>query len=135
MPDDATPPPAALTHRIGNHDVAEDWPVVGETRGSFVMKLRNGFYASYMAGDVVLDVGYRGSFDNPTPVFPHAIGVDTNYPGYDGSRLPFEEGTVDAVYSSHMLEHVTDYVATTKTVPGAARRRIYRLRRAPPVSL
>jgi SAM-dependent methyltransferase len=114
MPNDPQPAPAAPIHRVGNHDVPEDWPVTGETSSSFVAKLRSGFYATYMAGDVILDVGYRGGFDNPTPVFPHAIGVDTDYPGYDGSRLPFEDGTVDTVYSSHMLEHVADYVATIR---------------------
>jgi SAM-dependent methyltransferase len=114
MPDDTQPVPAAPVHRIGNHDVPEDWPVTGETQGSFVAKLRGGFYATYMAGDVILDIGYRGAFENATPVFPHAIGVDIDYPGYDGSRLPFEDGSVDAVYSSHMLEHVADYVATIR---------------------
>lgn len=114
MFDDSLPPPAAPVHRIGNHDVPEDWPVTGETSASFVAKLRGGFYAKYMAGDVILDVGYHGGFDNATPVFPHAIGVDTDYPGYDGSRLPFEDGSVDAVHSSHMLEHVVDYVATIR---------------------
>lgn len=114
MPEDVQPPPAVASHRVGNHDVPEDWPVTGETAGSFVAKLRSGFYAAYMAGDVILDVGYRGAFDNATPVFPHAIGVDIGSPGYDGSRLPFEDGSVDTVYSSHMLEHVADYVATIR---------------------
>ena len=90
-------PPSAPIHRVGNHDVPEDWAVTGETAGSFVAKLRNGFFARYMAGDVILDIGYRGGFANPTAVFPHAIGVDTDYPGYDGVRLPFADGSVDAI--------------------------------------
>jgi SAM-dependent methyltransferase len=114
MPDDSPPSSNAPVHRIGNHDVPEDWPVTGETAGSFVAKLRSGFCAAYMAGDVILDVGYQGHFDNPTPVLPHAIGIDVDFPGYDGSRLPFEDGTVDTVYSGHMLEHVADYVTTIR---------------------
>ena len=97
------PSSAPSIHRVGNHDVPEDWPVVGETSRRFVANLRNGVYAAYMAGDVVLHVGYRGAFENAVPVLPHAIGVDTDYPGYDGVRLPFTDGSVDAVYSSHML--------------------------------
>jgi SAM-dependent methyltransferase len=108
------PSSAPSLHRVGNHDVPEDWPVVGETSRRFVANLRNGFYAAYMAGDVVLDVGYRGAFENAVPVLPHAIGVDTDYPGYDGVRLPFTDGSVDAVYSSHMLEHAADDIATIR---------------------
>ncbi|HEY1795290.1 MAG TPA: methyltransferase domain-containing protein [Stellaceae bacterium] len=114
MPDDPPPLSGAPTHRVGNHNVPEDWPVTGEASRSFLEKLRGGFYATYMAGDIVLDIGYRGSVDNPSPVLPHAIGIDIDYPGYDGSRLPFEHGTVDTVYSSHMLEHAADYVATIR---------------------
>jgi predicted SAM-dependent methyltransferase len=64
-----------------------------------------------MAGDVVLDVGYKG-YANPEgiTVVPHAIGVDLDYPGYDGKRLPFADGSVDAVYSSHCLEHISAYL-------------------------
>ena len=39
---------------------------------------------------------------------PNAIGVDLNYPGYDGTHLPFASESQDAVYSSHCLEHISD---------------------------
>ena len=68
-----------------------------------------------MAGDVVLDVGYKG-YVNPKgiTVVPHAIGVDLDYPGYDGARLPFADNSVDAVYSSHCLEHISAYQDTLR---------------------
>jgi SAM-dependent methyltransferase len=103
-----------VVHRIGRHDVPEDWSVVGETAGSFTSRLRSGFFAAYMAGDVILDVGYRGSFAEAKPIFPHAIGVDLDYPGYDGRVLPFADDSVDTVFSSHMLEHVADYVGAIR---------------------
>jgi SAM-dependent methyltransferase len=109
------PVPSGTAHRIGRHLVDEDWPVTGETSRSFKKKLRNGFYATYMGGDVILDVGYRGgAAANAVAVLPHAIGIDLDYPGYDGSVLPFADASVDTVFSSHMLEHVVDYVATIR---------------------
>ncbi len=33
-----------------------------------------------------------------------------NYPGYDGRTLPFADESQDAVYSSHCLEHIADYI-------------------------
>lgn len=95
--------------KVGSHDVPEDWPVQGEAGSSFKEKLREGFFAKYMSGNVVIDIGFRGSYANAVPILPHAIGIDVDYPGYDGVILPFAAGSVDTVYSSHMLEHVTDY--------------------------
>ena len=42
-----------------------------------------------MAGDVIIDVGFRGEYENPVPILPHAIGVDVDYPGDHGVTLPF----------------------------------------------
>jgi FkbM family methyltransferase len=94
---------------VGSHAVPEDWPVQGEAGSSFKEKLFEGFFEKYMSGNVVIDIGFRGCYANAVPILPHAIGVDVDYPGYDGIILPFSDGSVDTVYSSHMLEHVADY--------------------------
>jgi SAM-dependent methyltransferase len=72
-------------------------------------KYRNGFVARYLSGASVLDIGYRGYFHDAVPIVGQAIGIDLEYPGYDGKILPFENDSQDAVFSSHCLEHIADY--------------------------
>jgi SAM-dependent methyltransferase len=103
-----------LTVQLGRYRVPEDWPVKGEAGRTFREKLRNGFFSTYMAGEVVIDVGYRGGRADAVPILPHAVGVDLDFPGYDGTRLPFADSSVDTVYSSHMLEHAADYITTIR---------------------
>lgn len=102
------------TVRVGRYEVSEDWPVKGEAGRTFKEKLSNGFFSTYMAGEVTIDVGYRGAFTDAVPILPHAIGVDLDYPAYDGKTLPFADESVDTVYSSHMLEHVAEFRATIR---------------------
>ncbi|KRI00005.1 hypothetical protein AO057_15710 [Curvibacter sp. PAE-UM] len=80
-----------------------------ESRHTYQKKIDSGFFSKYMNGDVVLDVGYKGSRPDAVPVLKTAIGVDLDYPGYNGIRLPFADASVDAVYSSHCLEHIANY--------------------------
>jgi SAM-dependent methyltransferase len=103
-----------MTVKLGSYEVPEDWPVKGEVARTFHQKLRNGFFATYLAGETIIDVGYHGGYDDAVPIFPHAIGVDLDFPKYDGTKLPFADGSVDTVHSSHMLEHVADYRATIR---------------------
>ena len=100
--------------KVGRYDVPEDWPVKGEAGRTLNVKLRNGFFSTYLAGEVTIDVGYRGAFADAVPILPHALGVDLDYPGYDGKKLPFPDDSVDTVYSSHMLEHVADPATTIR---------------------
>jgi SAM-dependent methyltransferase len=85
-----------------------DWKPTGESLKSYKERLASGFFRRFMSGRLVLDIGYRGYEPESRPVLRHAIGIDTGYPGYDGIRLPFDDGTVDTVYSSHLLEHIAE---------------------------
>jgi SAM-dependent methyltransferase len=70
------------------------------------------FFGEYMGGKG-LDIGHRGSVgEQAEPVLPDAIGVDRDYPGYNGKVLPFPDESQDYVYSSHCLEHVKDPIVT-----------------------
>lgn len=80
-----------------------------ESQRTFLEKMRSGFFDRYMSGEG-LDIGFRGAKKNTLPILPGAIGVDKNYPGYDGMTLPFEDESQSYVYSSHILEHIDDYI-------------------------
>ena len=83
-----------------------DYSPPGESGRCYARRVRSGFYDRFCGGDVILDVGFSGydNSDSKTAV-PGAIGVDLDYPGYDGITLPFSDGSVDTVMSSHCLEH------------------------------
>jgi len=72
-------------------------------------RLRSGFYEKYLSGSSVLDIGFRGGDPLAKPITLNAIGVELDYPGYDGRTLPFPSESQDAVFSSHCLEHIDDY--------------------------
>lgn len=99
---------SALEQKKVPHDPGR---LVGEeSRKTYAEKIATGFLDKYLSGPTILEVGFRGYRDEPVvPIVPQAIGIDLGYPGYDGRTLPFDDGTVDAVYSSHCLEHIPDY--------------------------
>jgi SAM-dependent methyltransferase len=88
------------------------------TRRTYDEKIGSGFWARYVTGPRVLDIGCKGNdaagvpLDEGAglPLIETAIGVDLDYPGYDGRTLPFPSESQDAVYSSNCLEHIPDYI-------------------------
>jgi SAM-dependent methyltransferase len=44
--------------------------------------------------------GYKPAFD--------FIGIDQNFPDYDGVHLPFPDDMFETVHASHVLEHIDD---------------------------
>jgi len=87
-------------------------PVGVEARKVYWPRLASGFFERYLSGSQILDIGYRGGNAQAIPIVPQAIGVDLDYPGYDGTRLPFADLSQDAVFVSHCLEHIQDYRAS-----------------------
>lgn len=84
--------------------------VGSEARKSFDLKLFDGFWSKYVTGPNVLDVGFAGYGGQVEAIVPGAIGVDVDYPGYDGTTLPFPDNSQDVIFSSHCLEHIPHYV-------------------------
>lgn len=84
-----------------------------ETQKHHQRRIDSGFYDKYMQG-VGLDIGWRGSDKTTEPVLPTSIGIDTDYPGYDGKKLPFPDQSQDYIFNSHCLEHIDDYKAVIR---------------------
>lgn len=88
----------------------EEWSknVGEESRKSWMEKYNSGFWETYCRW-WGLDIGGSGYLQDVHPIIPTAKIIDLDYPGYDGKTLPFADKSQDFIYSSHMLEHVSDY--------------------------
>lgn len=83
-----------------------------ETSKSYQYKIDTGFMAKYFSGDNILEIGHQGGETGRDTIVEWAIGVDLDYPGYDGLHLPFSDESQDAIYSSHCFEHVPNAAET-----------------------
>ena len=84
-----------------------------ESLKTYKDKIDNGFFDKYMSGRG-LDIGYAGYIPNARPILDNAIGITLDYPGYDGVTLPFLDGVLDFIYSSHVLEHIQDRLSVMR---------------------
>jgi SAM-dependent methyltransferase len=82
--------------------------VSGESLKSHRSRIDSGFMHRYLNGDQILEIGGTGD-GKGVPITDSAINIDLGYPGYDGRTLPFADGSQDAVYTSHCLEHIDDF--------------------------
>lgn len=80
-----------------------------EAAKSYRRRQKSGFFDKYLSGSAILDIGYRGQYADAEPITEAAIGVELDYPGYDGVTLPFPDLSQDSVFVSHCLEHIVDY--------------------------
>jgi predicted SAM-dependent methyltransferase len=79
-----------------------------ESRKSYEDKIRTGFFEKYMSGKG-LEIGGTGYLNGVVPILDTATNIDIDYLGYDGKTLPFPNESQDYIYSSHCLEHISDY--------------------------
>ena len=84
-------------------------PIGVSFRSSYRRRVQSGFMERYFSGPAILDIGFRGGDPNAVPITETAIGVELDYPGYDGKTLPFPEDSQDTVLAAHVLEHIFDY--------------------------
>ena len=87
-------------------DLDPNRPVGFESRKTYRRRCESGFWERFVPGPLVLDIGFRGGISDALPILPGAIGIELGYPGYDGLHLPWPDGGVDCICSSHVLEHV-----------------------------
>ena len=98
-------------------------PVGFESRKSYARRCREGFWDAFVAGGAVLDIGYRGGLPDALTIVPGAIGIEPDHVrisddriepwassgpnSYDGLHLPANDGQMDTIHASHVLEHLT----------------------------
>ena len=77
-----------------------------ESSKTWYEKYHNGFFDKFMSGKG-LDIGYKGYLERKVePILPSAKGLTLE--DYDGTNLPFPDNSQDFIYSSHVLEHISN---------------------------
>jgi len=103
-----------LDRPVADEPLRADRQVGFESRKSYAGKIESGFFAKYMSGPNVMEIGYRGYEEGNLPIVPQAIGVDVGYPGYEDAAFPFADASFDAIYSSHCFEHIGDWLGVLR---------------------
>jgi SAM-dependent methyltransferase len=85
-----------------------------ESSKTYKARCLNGFWDRWIKGPRVLDIGYRGARPDALPIIDGAVGVELGLRGYDGLRLPFPDGSIDTIHSSHLVEHLPDPIASVQ---------------------
>jgi SAM-dependent methyltransferase len=95
------------TRSLGHQHLARNVSI--EFRKCYSRWEREGLIDRYLSGSHILDIGFRGGDPNAVPITESAVGIELDYPGYDGIHLPFGDGSQDAVFASAVFEHIPDY--------------------------
>lgn len=77
-----------------------------EASKTYLDNIDSGFFDDYMQGEIGLDIGGVGYLTGTTSILETARIIDLDTPGYDGITLPYENASVDYIFSSHCLEHI-----------------------------
>jgi SAM-dependent methyltransferase len=78
-------------------------------RKFYARRVNDGFIGRNLSRADVLDIGFRGGDPDAVPITEAAIGIEPDYPGYDGTHLPFPDESQDAILAAHVLEHIPNY--------------------------
>ena len=97
-----------------NYDISWCKNTGEEIRKSWTNKYDSGFLQKYCSG-AGLDIGGAGYLQNVHAITPLSQIIGLDYPNYNGYELPFQENSIDFIFSSHCLEHIEDPLRAIKS--------------------